>query len=179
MLPLKPSFIKWKPQCMGSNMSLWVCYYQKANDSRCREPVGKGESLFTADGSLDWWSHYGNLYRGSWKARNWSIIWPSYTTPRHRGGPRGSQALNIPLGCPPELDDTTLLLKMSLILDKGHREIKLDQRWKLPCWLAFTCQEELRDVRREKVSMVLGSCESYNANLPRLVVPIGTIMACL
>ena len=66
-----------------------------------------------------------------------------YTTTGHGEGPRGFQVFDITLGFPPELYNKTLWLKMPLILDEGHREIDLEERWKLLCWLASMCQKEL------------------------------------
>lgn len=56
-------------------------------------------------------------------------------------GARGPQTIQVVaiFICPPELDDKTLLLKISDALDARNREIKLVLSQELPLgWVAFT-----------------------------------------
>lgn len=62
------------------------------------------------------------------------------------GVTRGSHVIQVnnatTLGCPLELDDKTLLLKIPHTLVKGYREIKkILNRKLLPYWLAFIVLE--------------------------------------
>lgn len=72
------------------------------------------------------------------------VIPPYKSWLRRLRNPEITQAIAIVPGCPPELDDDNLLLKIAHNLVTRPGGLKLELNWKLPpCWLAYTVPKVL------------------------------------
>lgn len=92
--------------------------------------------------------------------------------------PKIMQGTTTVLGFPPELDDNIPLLQAPHILVVGHRQSKLELKWKLPPnQLAFTVLWEAMYAAREKIKSV--TLPSYVYQSARQGVASGITVAWL
>ena len=62
------------------HLSEWLSS-KRTQTTNVNKDMEKTEPFYTVGGNVNWPSHCGNQYRGLWKTKNRSIIWPSNSNP--------------------------------------------------------------------------------------------------